>query len=636
MSIYCQIPPYADSDVFTHRETIWEVAKVNNFEDPENIIDTTITSGKDLNSFISALTVPKGETYYVRASRVFLEERSNETLVPIEVQNYDEIYNNNIIHSESVHVEKPFIYVNMEEFNDNNFIDFEVRTSAFRCQQDGHYCTHWFVTDINGNVLFKYLNATSKEDKLFIRLNKTTDLLNKSVFFIHAIHVSSNGIESPKATYSFSCNNFAFDVLGLTTDLTPGINATFEIFPASARDAYVSSVFLKVPGENGSITKGVDVTPAPGNNTITLPGYELNYNSEYYLDFYCYNNKNEYTTRRIFLKTRKSNFAALYNPNFRYEKQLAVYPKSLLARFNTALNYTTFELPDKRVFVPRLNSDRLVTYKAVYSSTSTGSKIELDLGTNSNGYGLVDNVQLPSTVSNDILIKMLNGNLILIDATAMGSDGTNRPKFQLYNYNRLTGDLTLQHESNVRENEQYPLGRSNSIFQYTTSECYYLDNGEGKIMKYDFVNNNVSEALVPEPIVRTGIKAGCMFYNRKSGKAIIIGTNGRMYTFDPEAIEIRESGDVPFEDWVGGSFKPVELPNGDYLLINVGTFDTRTMPNSIVYYDALNNKYTNVTYEDANSNVKNVGTISGFSTSLFLHNRESTKTAENNLLARLF
>lgn len=635
MSIYCQIPPYPDSDVFTHIETIWEVSRTKDFLE-EDIVDTTFTNGDKLNSFISSLSVPKDTTWYVRATRRFSEERSDEVLEPIEVMNYNEVYNNNIIHSEPVYVEKPFIYVNRDEFNDQNFIDFEIRTSEFRCKQDGHYATHWIITDIEDNVLFSYLNATSKEDRNFIRVNKTTDLINKSVFFIHAIHVSTNGIESEKATYVFNNNNFNFDIIGITENILPGDDIIFTISPASARDSFVNSIYLKVPNGNGQITKGIDVTPSPGDNIIRIPGKELHYDSEYYLDVYCYNNHNEYTTRRLYLKTRKSDYANLYNPNFRYKKELSTYPKGILSGFNTCTNYTTFELPNRTILIPKLNSDRLTKYKAIYTSDANGVKVELDLGNNSNGLGVLDNVQLPSTVSNDILIKMINGDMLLIDSVKPHTDGTNRPVFQVYSYNRIDDMFTLLHEDTVREKERFSLGRNNSIFQYSTSHLIYLDNGTGDIRAYDFIENKRYLVLEPEESIKDNIKNGCMFYNRKKGIAIIIGTNGSLYNYDPEANTLIESTDVPFEDWIGSIFKSVELPNGDHIIITLGSFDPVNMSNAIVYYDSLNNVYSKIDYSESSPNVNLIGTISGFSTSLFLHSRDTGPNSDANLLARLY
>lgn len=593
--ILLQIRAWEHPNAIKQIATLWEIATDEAFTD---IIETVTTTGDQLNYLKSSITIPKGETYYVRATRKYEHTQADHTLNVVPVSNLDSVINDNIIHSEYVYVEVPYVYINEEEFNDKGSLDFEVSTSAFRCKQDGHVATHWIVTDINGEILYKSLY--NNFDKTSIRLEKTKDLFNKSVFIIYAIHVSTNGVESEKGVLKYINNSFNFEIVGLTTDIPPYRDLNLYIEPATARDDNIESVFLKTQADDGSITRGVNVTPPKGSGTIFIPGTELSYDSLYYLDIYCYNTRGEYTSKRVVLKTRASSYDNNGSNNV-YEKKIEEYSPASYASLLLPASFTCAEFPNGDILIPKRNSDKLIRYKGKYESTPTGGKIELDFGPGQQGYGERSDIVLGSTSSDNTLIKLLNDNLVLVDCYNTPTGGqTNKPVFMVYRYDPVNDLFTFMH-SLTRDTESMPLGYTNNLAQVSEFEVWYLSADAGKLIAYNFVENSIREIATFSEI---GYDKASLIYNRKLGKMMITAFTGKAITLDPEVafnpkqqftidmLNIKESKEVPYTEWINSRLKPVELSNGDYLVLNI---DNPGSNNSVAYYDSLNNSYSALT-----------------------------------------
>lgn len=589
--ILLQIRAWENQSAIRQIATLWEISTNEAFTD---IIESVTTTGAELNYLKSSIIIPKGHTYYVRATRKFENAQADHTLNIVPVSNLDEVIDNNIIHSEYMYVERPYVYINEEEFNDDNSLDFEVRTSEFRCKQDGHVATHWIVTDINDNILFKSLYNTF--DKTSIRLEKTNDLFNKSVFIVYAIHVTTNGIESEKGILKYINDSFNFEIEGLTTSIPPYTDLNLYIVPETARDSYIESVFLKTQADDGSITRGVNVTPSKGSGTIFIPGTELSYDSKYYLDVYCYNTLGEYTSKRITLTTKPSSFEHNGSNNV-YEKKLQEYPPTDFASLLLPGSFSCTELPNGEIIIPKRNSDKLVKYKGKYESTAQGGKIEIDFGPGKLGYGERTDIILPSTSADNVLIKLLNNNILLIDCYNAGGTGTvNRPIFMVYNYDPVNDRFSFMH-SLTRDNETIPLGYTNNLVQVSDKEVWYLSGDAGVLLAYNFISNSIRTIATFSEI---GYDKASLIYNRKLGKMIITAFTGKAITLDPEVafnpsqsfteemLNIKESKDVPFSEWVNARLKPIELSNGDYLIVRI---DNPTANNSVAYYNAIDHTY---------------------------------------------
>lgn len=615
--LFSQINPWDESDVIPQVSTYWEVATDENFT---NIIETKTTQGDELYFFSSELTVPEMSSYYIRATRQFDNAQANVTLDPKQLSNVDTLITNNIIHRDSVVVERPFIYVNDTEFTNPDFPDFEVKTSSFRCKQDGHVATNWIVTDLNGDVIMKSLY--DKYDKTSKRFDKTNDLLNKTNLIFYVSHVTTNGIESEFCKFILSNNKFNFDIVGLFEDITPYSDLTLYVEPASAVSTEISSIWLKKVNGSGEITKSIPVTPQTGSNEILIPGEELSYNSQLYLDVYCVNNNKEQTTKRYKLSVQKVSYSGSMVPHA-YEKKLEEYDPQRYRSLSLPNNFVVGELPNGTVLIPsRAGGDLSPNiYRTVYRSSNTGPIVEIDFS----DQGKKQDIVLSSNVIDGTIFKVLNDNILLIENSKEIS-GAPYPSFKVYSYDSINDAYYLQHEQ-TRTDETTPLGTQNGLIQVSRDKVWYMPVGKNIIKEYDFINNTLSTVVE----LQGDFRLGTMFFNRKVGKMIVINSTGNMFSVDVDSLIVEETIDVPYTDWKGQRLKTVELLNGDVLIINQTDMSKTS---SLVYYDSLNNTYSEL-YDTPNNNFFHVGVIVTRSFSVYIINKE-TDGDQRFLISRLY
>lgn len=606
--IYVQIRPWSKSgqNVLPQISTFWEVSTT---EDMSDIIESSRTQGDKLYYYQSELIVPTGEIYWVRPTREFLDALANQVGDPIPVTGVDSVINNNIIHREDMYIEPPFLYVNENEFYREDFVDFEVRTSKFRCKQDGHVATNWIITDSEGTILYKSLY--DRYDKTTKRIEKTNDILNKSIFKIYVSHVSTNGMESETSCYTFNNNNFGFDITGLFENITPYQDLNLYINPVGSRDKYIESIWLKVPNDNNEITKGINITPNPGDDVIVVPGDELSYDKKLFLDVYAFNNNQEYSSKRYVLKTRKSTF----NNSFldvKYEKKVFNYdPSNTQTLSGLPTGFVTGEMVNSKILLPKRGSgSNPFIFRAIYLSTQDGPRIEIDFsGSNTQG-----DVSLSSNSVDNCFLRIYNNNLLVIDSYGL-SGGVPVPEFSVYRYDPVQDAYTKLFEK-IRADETIPLGLTNCITQVSSTKLWYLPIGGEAIKEYDFTTNTIREVIN----IGQDFTLGTMINNRKTGNIVLFSNAGKAKILDVDSLRLRDSIDVPFQEWVGKRLKPVELPNGDYAIFNV---TEPTSANAVAYYDSVNNKYESLVPQ-ATPNVIHAGIITTTTKSVYYINKETT------------
>lgn len=613
--IICQIEPWEHEGTFNHISTLWEIATDEDFT---NIIESVTTYPPNLTLYTSSLVIPAGDKYYLRTTMNFRDGMQPQELPVKELKNMRSNSNNNIIHRDFLYVEKPFVYLDEESFNDPDQIDFEISTSSFRCKQDGHVATHWIITDSSNAVIFSSLY--NRFDKTRIRIEKTQDLVDRSILNIHAIHVSTNGVESEIGSYKYVNGKFQFDIVGMLKDIVPLRDHSLFIYPAEYRDTCVSKVYFKTFADDGSITRGIDVTPAMGSNEIIIPGEELKYDSTYYLDAYGYDINGEYNSKRIVLTTKPSNMTSI-DVDIEYEKKI---DNSQVLPANSAdlpIGFVTTELPNGTFLLPRRTNNRpeLIIYKTSYASTETGPMINLDFGPSYGGYGPLDSITLSSSSQDNIMLRYFNNGILLID----NFDTSNTPSFLVYRYDLGRDEFTLMHTRN-RADETLPLGITNNLFQISDSKVWYLPPGEDCLKEYDFMNNILTTV---KQFTEIRVSSGTAFLNRRLGKVILFTNNSKVFAYDIETGELVENSDLPFTEWSGSRIKTVYLPNGDILLLNVSRV---TSDNACVYYDCLNNSYTPIKKEKLNYGIHS-GCVTGLSSSIYFINEETDSGGSNRL-----
>lgn len=625
---YFQINPWSKDNIAKHTSTKWEIATSENFL-PTEIVETAITDENtgSINSYTSNITIPIGATYYIRATRMFAGLSSaNHTLnaVPIIASNLDSIINNNIIHNDSVRIDTPFLYVNTEEFHDANRDYFTVKTSKFRCKQDGHKSTHWIITTKEGDVLFTSLDDDNYKEE--IQIEKTRDITNVSNFIIYALHTSTNGVTSNPGVYVFQNLTFDFEVTGLTEEVTPQQDLQLFIVPSSARDKYVTNVFLRTVNDDDAITKGIDVTPRSGVSTITIPGRELVSDRKYYLDVFAYDVNGEYNSRRLTIYTKRQDFNHTLYP-IDFKKQIQIYPSSQYNGLGLPRSFTTFQLPSGKVLIPNdtTNNTSVYEFDINYTSTSSGGVIELALGTK---YTRSD-IRLPSSQVNgdNAYIKLFNNNILIMDCGNIDSQQQTKPMFFKYLYD-INGTLQLAGSSSEvsRAEEVKSLGSSNAIVQVSQNELWYIPSvqvdSDKSIKCLNIETMDITKVFsldatsIGVPDIEQATSFG-LIYNRAKQLMSIITNIGKEVIFDPVGREIKQIRDVEFSEWLNNDIKCIELPNGDYLVLNVKNIKEA---NSVLYYDCETAEYTSMPYSPANSHTY-LGSIQPNSGNSFFVNR---------------
>lgn len=627
--MYCfQINPWSKDAECEHTSTKWEIASDEHFV---NILETaTTTKDNTINAYTTSIVVPVGSTYWIRATRIFAALTSaNHTLnpVPIKASNLDNVVNNNIIHSDSIRIEQPFVYVNTDEFEDPNRDYFTIRTSKFRCKQDGHISTHWIITSQQGDVLFTSLNDVDNKEE--IQIEKIRDIKNVSSFIIYAIHTSTNGVESKPGIYNFMNLAFEFDIKGLTDEIEPQRDLELFITPSDARDKYVTKVFLRTPNDDGDITNGVDVTPARGVSTITIPGRELVSDRKYYLDVFAYDRNGEYSTRRLTLYTKRRDFNHTLYP-VTFKKEIEIYPSSQYSGLELPRSFTTFQLPNGKVLIPSAvtNNTSVYEFNILYNSTQDGGKVVLDLD---NRFSRSD-IRLPSSqvTGDNAYIKLFNNSILIMDCGSV-EQGTQQTKPRFFKYIIDNNGVLSYDRSSLeasRTEETKSLGSTNAITQVSQTELWYIpsvtldDDKCIKSLNLETLEINKVIGLDVASLNKTDLEQATSFaliFNRSKMLMHIISNVGKEIILDPISRTVKQIRDVKFTEWATSDIKAVELPNGDYLVLNIKNIKAN---NSVMYYDCETSEYTPIAYSPANNHTY-IGGIQPTSGNSFFINRTS-------------
>lgn len=637
-----QINPWNKPDIAVHTSTVWEIYNNKECQGDTGLIERNTTTAEtgSLSTYTTNLVVPAGSKYFIKATRKFeAQPQIDHSLTPVEIKatNIDIAMNNNIINADITRVDTPYIYVNEEEYRDPNRNYFTVRTSKFRSGQDGHVATHWIITDTNDNVLFSRLNEVI--DLLEIQIDKTMDIQQAGIFIIRAIHVTTNQFESEAGMYIFQDNNFGFGIKGLLTDVPPYVDLNLMFTPENAvRDGKISAVYFKNINDDGEVIGNMSLTINKDKNYCTIPGAYLKYGARYYLDVYGYDNKGNYTTRRYNLETARANFDVSFNAdNFELKSESSFEHIEAQQHVPVVNYYTTFQLPTGEILIPsppkpttNLLKHTLTPPNVVVPGSGPATfndKYVLDLKTE-NIYG---GISLPAQVVQDgFYCRLFNNRLLLIDSKNAGS----QPEFSVYVYDPVTksvtaamSDVTGEKRPVVltRVNENSCVGNNNTVIQISPSEVIYLpdDNSPGTrhIKKFNLETGawenwlNISTTAVPNP-QDDALKLNTLFnvarsdrysmlYNRKRGMLHLFITGDGKQDLKLVVINVKDKQILDVIDFTnkfpmynpavdGGTIiKPVDLPNGDYLLYNIGGQGGKVVKEAgVVYYDCEEDTYT--------------------------------------------
>lgn len=602
-----------------HVENLWEFSKNNKFTE---IIESVVTKGVNIDTFRSNLFIPKGETYYLRVTRRFTNPSLNHTLKEVECKAIENNTLGILTHNAS-YIERPTIFVDQLEFKNMDLIDFEIRSSEFRGVNTGHVYTHWIITALDDTILFQSLY--DRYNKTSIRLTKSNDLMSRSSFKVHCIHVGNNGLESVRGTKVIQNNELGFDLKGSFRNVNAYENLEIFITPESGRQAILKAWFMS-SSDSGDVDEKVDITPVEGADRITIPGHLLNYDKSYSLSLYCYNRAGEAVNMSWSITTKGSTDNDYQqNKEYAYSKSIRVFEENTLFGYTPPSGFMLEELPSGMILMPNKDLGKFVVFKTKELSTINGLQVDLDFGTKFGGLKVINDIALLGKNLDNTLVKVINRNLILIDTY----NKLGQPTFMVYSYDPLAETFTLIC-TKVRSSEAVCLGYSNNIIKMSDNEFWYLPPLQSMILSYNIAKNSIDFVY---DLKRTSFQTGTMFYNRVKGKIVLFNGSGGINVLDPETKELEQSKSVPFKDWNNATIKPIELGNGDYLLFNIRNTHSQ---NNIAYYESLTNIYTPIS--NSSNLDMHTGTITTNSGHIFqiTGNEASVLTNRKFKLASIF
>lgn len=528
-----------------HVKTDWTLATDEGFL---NIIENKTTEGLDLNLYQSNYNVPAGFKYYLRAKRHFNNGTNTNWLDAIEITTNQNEYSRMML-KETIEIEQPILYVNIEEYRDDN-LSFKVRSSEYRANNNEHLYTHWVVTDYEDNLLFSSLNDS--ENLLSIDIPKNINIEDRNNLKIMCVHVSTEGIESKPGVYLLNLESYNFEITTDLSNVSPLLDLEIKI---AAIDNSRPMLIDKIEIVN-VVTKEVILNPTLIGNKITLPWYILKIGTV--LDVCIYGRDiraayNTYIKRLNVSKYMKDN----YNPDVVYKSVYSEYRKDedlIIPSFVTS----EFIVNDN-LLVPRKNSDK------VHLITSVGNVLK-DTGKVAKGMTLLN--------TNNIYtyLKRFNGYMVLVDTF----ETYGKPIFMVYRYNVHSDDFTLIH-SVIRQDEFIPLGKTNSILQITPEKFMYIPVGSNKLMTYDVVENKLTElGVIPLENFNNGF-----IIRINADKYMISGGDGYgtvLYSVRDNTFENFISLDN--REFMGTEVKSYELMNRDTIIMKT----TKDGDNIEAYY----------------------------------------------------
>lgn len=560
-----------------HESNLWELAKSNKFTD---IFQSVVTNGKNIDSIAFNIFIPEGESYWLRVTRRFSNPSLNHTLTPVECKGRGRENNAiGILTNNSIVIERPSIFIDEAEFKNPDLVDFEVRSSMFRGINTGHVYTHWIFTALDDSIIFQSLY--DRYNKTSIRLTKSNDLMARSSFKIHCIHVGINGIESVRGTKVVQNNELGFDLKGSFRNVDAFKDLDIFINPPNGRNAIINAWFMR-GGDGGDVDEKVDITPLEGDDKITIPGHLLNFDKNYSLTLYCYNNAQEAVNMSWGISTKGTTDNDYeHNKEYKYQKAVRVFDDQTLFRYTPPSGFSIEEMPNGDILIPNRDLNKLVVFRTNELSTQDGLLVNLDFGNNFQGTKIIHDITLLGSNLDNILIKPINKNLVLIDTY----NNKNQPTFMVYRFDPVRENFSLVAHK-VRNSESVCLGFNNNIVKISENEFWYLPPLQSIVLSYNIARNSIDFVV---DLKRTSFQTGTMFFNRIKGKIVLFNGSGGIVVLDPETRVLEQSRSVPFKEWNNSTIKAQELGNGDYLLFNIR--DTQS-ENNLAYYECENNTYT--------------------------------------------
>ncbi len=535
-----------------HLSTTWQIATDENFT---NILEESENSDM-LEMYYSDITVPVDVSYYVRAKRHFNDSLVDYWSEVITVSNIEEAYSAMLLEKDNV-IDEPMIFLDINQFQ-NTEATFTVTTSSYRGILDAHLYTHWILTDYNNKVI--YSSLYDSVNKTSISIPKSINIADRSNLLIRAIHVASGGVESKIGMLDINVSEFNFDIVTKLTNVIPNTDLIVNIVPIdNTKSTMIEKIEITDPNTNEIL-----LTPVMNNNLFTIPWYMLGIESVININIYAFDKQAKYSKLIKRLTVDKYN-KELKEPDYTYNITLSAKVSEVDIHIP---NFITSEYDVLgRLLSPKVNQNSISLLQY------TDGLIE-DTGMILNG------VSLLNANNEGTYIKQFNTNMLLIDTF----NNNDKPVFMVYTYN-VHNNVYILDKTIERVEETSCIGRTNAIVQIDNRTFLYNPVGTDKIMKYDIVNNTISEINnIPLLNITKGI-----FIKLPNNRLLIAGGedfNTVVYNIDTNKFSDGISS-VPGL-FVNTDLKVHELINGDSIIFRTSDSDNEK---SILYFDFETQKF---------------------------------------------
>jgi len=271
--IACSVKPWDLTSKLEHASTSYQISSDPNMITILDHINDTIEYKE---TWYSTLVIPENETYYVRSKRTL----SDGTVMPwSDIKPVTSEYNIdslNII--EPIVLDTPSVTIDINEIVNNDLETITILASPMNYNKEGLYSTHWFITTLNGEVIYSKINDTINKDLIVVK-KSDIDLYNRDGIIAYAIHKTASGIESNAGYINIELHKKNFTVEDDLSNVDSNVDLTINFTKIDdSLKTNISKIEL-LNKSNGnlllSIDSDIDTTKVIINNLI------MNSNSKY-------------------------------------------------------------------------------------------------------------------------------------------------------------------------------------------------------------------------------------------------------------------------------------------------------------------------------------------------------------------
>lgn len=449
-----------------HISTDWQVGTDRLFNNVKAENSETM-----LTLYYSDIDIPEGETYFIRARRIFDDGSSGDWCDPIEVTNIEGGFANMLLGQDPT-ITQPYVYVNEDDvISDKD--DLVIRSSKYQSNNDSHDSTHWMIYDDNDTLLWSSLY--DKENKESITVTNFIAFKQKESLKFVVIHRGSTGIESkPGQTTIKLADDYGFKLKTNLYNVNVLETLTIELEITNKEYDFAINRIELVKYDTGEwISTLARSTNNPNRNTWVVPYFYLRANAKYKIKIYtnnAYNTVLDVVTYPLTVLDVKK--VVVRDDEYTYNKEVI-----------SVLNTVT----DENIIPKGIYSEAMFNGNILIPDTKTLKMKIFNSSIDNDEYKLTftnkfaEGITLPH--DNDyenMLIKVMNNTTIFIDM----KNAAGVPTFYVYDYDLTTSTYSLRCEVS-RQDEEYPLGKTFSLAQINTDSILYIPPGSNHLKEFN-------------------------------------------------------------------------------------------------------------------------------------------------------